>query len=260
MFDTHCHLNIKPLYENHLDVIKNARENGVSFFLIPGMNIKDSKVALNIANDFENVYASIGIHPTEDLEKININKIEEVFNELIENNENIVAIGETGLDFYKYLSPINLQVQVLRFHIKLASKHGLGLILHNRMATNYIIKELEKGWSPSFSGKIVFHCCPPEKELLTFAKEKEIFIGVDGDITYDKEKEDFIKEVPLELLVLETDSPNLTPLPIRNENKFPNKPENLKYVAKHISKIKDINEKKLIKITTRNSKRLFDIM
>ena len=128
------------------------------------------------------------------------------------------------------------------------------------MATNDIIKVLKNDWSPSLSGKTVFHCCPPENELLIFAKEREIFIGVDGDITYDKDKMDFIKQIPIELLVIETDSPYLTPEPIRKSKRFPNKPENLKYVAEKVSDLKDISLDEVIKRTTINGKRLFDII
>ena len=260
MFDTHCHLNISPLFENHLELIRNARQKGVNFLVVPGMDIDDSKTAIDLSNDFENVYSSIGIHPTEDLEKLNIKDIEDLFDDLIEKHKNIVAIGESGLDYYKFKSPSSLQIKFYELHIKLASKHGLGLILHNRMATKDMIKVLKKSWSPSFSSKVVFHCCPPDDELLKFAKENNIFIGVDGDITYDSKKESFIKKVPLDLLVLETDSPNLTPLPVRNEKRFPNTPSNLRFIAKKVSEVKNVSVEEIIKVTNSNAKRLFDIL
>lgn len=260
MFDTHCHLNISPLEKDHSIIIKNAKNDGVDFFLIPSTNIQTSKKAVEIADNFQNVYASVGIHPTEELNINNIDEINDNLEKLIEKSESIVAIGETGLDYYRFSSSPQIQQEFLRLHIRLAAKHGLGLILHNRVATNDIIKDLKNDWSPSLSGKTVFHCCPPEKELLDFAEKYEIFIGVDGDVTYDKEKMNFIKQVPIELLVIETDSPYLTPDPIRKTKRFPNKPENIKYVAEKVSIIKEIPVEKVIKRTTMNGKRLFDIM
>ena len=206
------------------------------------------------------MYASVGFHPTETLNIKNIEEKESFLSSMIEKSESIVAIGETGLDYYRFSTSPQVQQEFLRLHIKLAAKHGLGLILHNRVATNDLIKALKTDWSPSLSRKTVFHCCPPEKELLDFSKEKEIFIGVDGDVTYDKEKMEFIKNVPIELLVIETDSPYLTPEPIRKTTSFPNKPKNLKYIAEKVTDLKDISVDEVIKRTTMNGRRMFDIM
>jgi TatD DNase family protein len=260
MFDTHCHLNITPLFEDHKKTIQDARNNGVDYILIPSTNVNTIKRAIEIADNFQNVYASVGFHPTETLDIETIEEKESILSKTIKNTENIVAIGETGLDYYRFSTSPQIQQEFLRLHIKLAAKHGLGLILHNRVATNDLIKALNNDWSPSLSGKTVFHCCPPEYELLDYAKEKEIFVGVDGDVTYDKDKMDFIKKVPIELLVIETDSPYLTPDPIRKTKKFPNKPENIKYLAEKVSELKEISFDEVINRTTMNGKRLFDII
>jgi TatD DNase family protein len=259
MFDTHCHLNIDPLYKKHLDVIKSARENGVKQFLIPGNNLNSSRKSIEISSDFEGVYSAIGIHPTENLEKVNVEKVFSVFEDLIEENEKIVAVGECGLDYFRYKSPTRIQRKVLKKHINFASKHALTLILHNRMATEDLICDLRKNYSPSHGGRVVFHCCPPEDILLNYAVENSIYIGICGDVTYDYVKQDFIKKVPVELLVLETDSPFLTPAPARSKVKFPNTPSNLRYISEKVAELKGISVDEVNKVTTKNAIMLFAI-
>jgi Mg-dependent DNase len=107
---------------------------------------------------------------------------------------------------------------------------------------------------------MVFHCCEPDFDLLNFAKKNHIYIGVDGDVTYDPKKQAFVKEVPLSLLVLETDSPFLTPAPLRNDQKtkFPNNPKNLILVAQKVAKIKGEKVEKIVKVTKENGERLFE--
>jgi len=108
---------------------------------------------------------------------------------------------------------------------------------------------------------MVFHCCEPDFDILDFAKKNHIYIGVDGDVTYDPKKQAFVKEIPLPLLVLETDSPFLTPAPLRNDQKtkFPNNPKNLILVAQKVAEIKEEKVEKIIKVTKENGERLFGV-
>jgi len=216
MFDTHCHLNF-DFFDNKLkDVISSAREVGVERFVIPGTDIESSKKAIKIAGHYKNVYAAIGIHPTEDLEKKGVSKIIEQLREMVEDSKKIVAIGEVGLDYYRFKSPASKQIEFLKEQIKLAKKLGLSVIFHNRVATKDFLKTVDLMWDSSLKNKIVFHACSADKTILDFAKKKGVYIGVDGDVTYDDQKASFIKKVPLDMLVLETDSPFLTPRPVRN--------------------------------------------
>ena len=257
MFDTHCHLNL-PEFDSILgSSIEKARELGVEKFLIPSTNLKNAKKALEIADFYSNVFVAIGIHPTEDQDKMNLDSTITKIEELVEDNQKVIAIGETGLDYYKFTSAASVQLKFLYQHIQLARKLGLSLILHNRQADEDIIKSLEDNWSDTLSSKVVFHCCPPSDQLLQFAKQKRIFIGVDGDITYDQSKQEFIKNVPLDLLVLETDSPYLTPEPLRTAKIFPNKPENLPLIAQKVATIKGISLSVVKEKTLQNSLMLF---
>lgn len=261
MFDTHCHLNIDPLNKNIDLIIKDAKDFGVNYLLVPGTTFESSRIAVNIAQKHENVFAAIGIHPTDEkkLQNSKILKLQEF--DLLIGNPKVLAIGEIGLDYFKNNDKDNKEYQKELFidQLEYGIKHKKSIIIHCREASDDVLSILNTNWSNWFLGRMVFHCCEPSKTLLDFAKDKKIFIGVDGDITYKKEKQDFIKEVPLDLLVLETDAPFLTPDPVRKTLKFPNEPKNLNLINKFISNILNTNEEDLKKITFNNSRKLFNL-
>lgn len=184
--------------------------------------------------------------------------------------DKIVAIGEIGLDKHVYqktkyenygVDKEFFELQKLLFveQLKLAKEFKKSVIVHNREAKKDLLKILNDHWDSYFSGRMVFHCCEPEEELLNFAKEKKIFIGVDGDVVYNKKKQEFVKKIPLDLLVLETDSPFLSPLKkiLPAGRQVPNEPKNLPIVAKFISSILSVSINQLIDITSENAERLF---
>lgn len=259
MFDTHCHLNM-PAFDDKLnEVIKEARESGVKQFLVPGTSLDNSKKAIDIVENYQNVYAAVGIHPTEDLEKLDLEETIQKFTDLVISNSRVVAIGEIGLDYFRYSAGYKTQKEFFTKLTKLAIKLDKALVVHNRHATEDIVKCLDEIGVASLAGSAVFHCCPAEKELLEYATKHKIYIGVDGDITYDQTKADFVKNVPLSLLVLETDSPYLTPFPSRLKTKYPNEPKNLIHVANFIAKIKGKKTAEIVVSATRNSLDLFGI-
>ena len=257
MFDTHCHLT-DPQFENiFLDVIGSARQKGVNYFLIPSTNLSDSKKSIRLASNFKSVFVGVGVHPTEKLEGIDFEKLIGKLYELIRTNDKVAAVGEVGLDYYHYESPFKLQRELFALQIKLAVATGKSLIVHNRHASEDTIKLLKSNWKSNLQSRVVFHCCEANDLLLNFAINKSVFIGVDGDITYDVKKMDFFKKVPIERIVLETDSPYLTPEPLRSVKKYPNMPENLWLIAKQLSILKKVDLNALIEQTTRNAKTLF---
>jgi len=286
MFDTHCHLNFHSFKNNVKDVIRRANDVGVTHITIPSTDVKTSEDAIRIADDFENTYASIGIHPHH-IFKYQIGKTEETRNSKLEIRDNfinselkeienlivnkkVVAVGEIGLDRHYYSKTkyeeyeisekfMSLQKEVFVKQIDIAVKYKKSLVLHNREASDEFLEAFSNVWRDSFKQRSVFHCCEPNKKLLDFAKSHDIFIGVDGDVTYSKEKEEFVKEIPLELLVLETDSPFLTPEPERSIKKFPNEPKNLSFIVKFISEKLSIPKEDLIKRTFENSIVLFNL-
>jgi TatD DNase family protein len=154
---------------------------------------------------------------------------------------------------------VSLQIELLRRQIQLAVNNELSLILHNREAKREILDILTSELTPVLKRHSVFHCCEPDEELLSFAKEHDMFIGTDGDLTFIPEKQEFIKKVPLEMLVLETDSPFLLPEPFRAEKKYPNVPANIRIVAEMVAKLKEISAHDVIHQTTQNACELFSI-
>lgn len=281
-FDTHCHLNFEAFDKIVDDVIKRANKVGVNYVLIPGTDVPTSEKAVQITEKHERIYAAVGIHPhhiyqflmesgssdeseknsfSSDLKKI----------EILLGNPKVVAIGEVGIDRHIYQKTkypdykigeefVKLQKEVLKKQIDLVVKYDKSLILHNREAKVDMFDVLNKTWNKKLEGRSVFHCCEPDHELLEFAKDHKMFIGVDGDITYYKAKQEFIKTVPLDMLVLETDSPFLNPEPNRSkEGGTKNEPGNIPLIAEFIASLKNISVEELSEQTTENAKKLFKI-
>ena len=270
MFDTHSHLNFSVFVNNVGEVIRRAKKAGVANILVPGTDIETSKKAVEIAQKYSGVYAAVGIHPHH-VYKIKNKKLKIKNIEGLLKNSKVVAIGEVGLDRHYYQKTkygnyqideefINLQKMLLVEQIKLAIKHDKSLIIHNWEAKKDLLEIIsEPVIAKALVGKTVFHCCEPDEELLEFAKEHKIYIGVDGDVTYSKEKQEFVKKIPLELMVLETDSPYLMPEPIRQTKRFPNEPANIPIIADLIAKITSNSMIRIIEATTNNAKKLFSI-
>jgi TatD DNase family protein len=274
MFDTHCHLNFKAFKKTLPEVITKAHSVGVSYIVIPGTDVKTSKKAVEIASQNENMYAAVGIHPHHVFKlmknhqlavKTELEEIEKLVNE-----PGVVAIGEIGMDRHAYEETVykeyqvdaqflELQKELLEKQIQLAVKHKKSLILHNREAKADLLPIVERNWHNSFQNRSVFHCCEPDEELLSFATDHKMYIGVDGDLTYSPEKKEFIKIVPLTMLVLETDSPFLLPEPLKSERKFPNEPKNIRITAETVAEVKKITVEEVIAITTQNAQRLFNL-
>lgn len=243
MFDTHCHLNLEVFKNSYLSVISDAKGAGISQFLVPGTDLEDSKKAVAIAQDVLGVYAAVGIHPTYNLESLDIKKALYQLEELALSSKKVVAIGEIGLDYYKFKSAPRIQGMFFEEQVKIASRLGKSVIIHNRHAAEDLVKILDKNWNKALDFSVVLHCCEADIVLLSFALRKKVFVGVGGDVTYDRKKQEFVKKVPLELLVLETDSPFLTPEPAKSKRSFPNEPKNLVFVNRKVAQIKGVTEK-----------------
>lgn len=281
MFDTHCHLNFGAFDGKVDQIIADAKTVGVTHIVIPGTDAVSSRKAVDIAQQFDNVYAAVGIHPhhifkfqeTSYKKQTNFKfQIEDEIKE-IENlltHPKVVAVGEVGVDRHYYRQTkydayqideqfISLQKVVLQKQIQLAIRNSKSLILHNREAKKDFLEVLDSIWDKRLEGKTVFHCCEPDEELLEFAKQHNIFIGIDGDVTYSKEKQTFAKRIPLAHLVLETDSPFLLPEPLRSQKIFPNKPENLSIVITFLANLLQKKEGEIAKATTTNARSLFHL-
>lgn len=276
MFDTHCHLNFGAFDSNVDEVVANAIAAGVNQIMIPSTDVTTSDKAVDRASKFENVFGAVGIHPHHVFElKTQNSKLKEDISQIesLLRNKKVLAVGEVGMDRHYYKSTkysdyeitnefMVLQAEVFKMQVLLALKHDKSLILHNREAKKEFLSALQTVWDKKLEGRTVFHCCEPDEELLEFAKKHRLFIGVDGDVTYSKQKQEFIKRVPLEMLVLETDSPFLSPEPFRSqprETRGPNVPANLRLIADFVANLKEVSTQQLSQTTTENAQKLFGL-
>lgn len=260
MFDTHCHLNL-DVFDGTIDyVVKSAKNAGVTRMLVPGVDIDSSKTALSLADKYPSIYAAVGIHPTVDLKEEALDKQLREIEKMADSSDSVVAIGEIGLDHYKYKSPSRIQKIFFQKQLELAAKIGKSVVIHNRHATEELIGILENSWSQALEDSVVFHCAEPNDKLLAFAKVNGVYLGIDGDITYNKDKQDFVKKVPLDLMVVETDSPFLTPLPMRDRGVEYNEPKYIPTIIKKVSSLLAVGEDKIKERTTKNALNLFGIV
>ncbi len=250
LVDTHCHLNFKAFEDDVGRVIKRARGAGVRRIIIPGAAVDTSLRAVELAKKFEGVYATVGIHPHH-VEKVGKN-IEEEILKLSNKSGKVVGVGETGLDYFKAGSR-GRQKDLFRSHLELARRRGLPVVIHNREAGGDVLRIIN-----NFKGKIrgVFHCFSGDEVLFEKVIKRGFYVGIDGNVTYNRSLQGLVKKIPLKSLLLETDSPFLTPIPCRG---LRNEPKNVRIVAEFVAKIKEVSLGKIAKETTRNAKRLFKI-
>ena len=246
--DTHCHI-YKEYYENIEEVLKNAKKSNVNRMINNGCDKKSNEEVLELTKNYENIYGAIGIHPE------NIEEYKEEDLKWIEENlkqSKIIAIGEIGLDYHYTKENKTEQIKLLERQLKIAEQYHLPVIIHSREATEDTINTLKKykvtGVIHSFSGSL---------ETAKIYIKMGYLLGINGVITFKNSKlKDVIKEIPLESIVLETDSPYLTPEPFRGKK---NEPARIKEIAEFICNLKGISLEDLATITNHNIKRIFDI-
>ena len=246
--DTHCHI-YKEYYENIEEVLKNAKKSNVNRMINNGCDKKSNEEVLELTKNYENIYGAIGIHPE------NIEEYKEEDLKWIEENlkqPKIIAIGEIGLDYHYTKENKTEQIKLLERQLKIAEQYHLPVIIHSREATEDTINTLKKykvtGVIHSFSGSL---------ETAQIYIKMGYLLGINGVITFKNSKlKDVIKEIPLESIVLETDSPYLTPEPFRGKK---NEPARIKEIAEFICDLKGISLEDLATITNHNIKRIFDI-
>ena len=246
--DTHCHI-YKEYYENIDEILKRALESNINRVINNGCNRESNKEVLALANTYINMYIALGIHPesADTYQKEDLTFIEENL-----SNPKVIAIGEIGLDYHYTKENKTLQIKLLESQLKIAETHNLPVIIHSREATEDTINTLKK-----YHIKGVIHSFSGSLETAKIYIKMGYLLGINGVITFKNSKlKEVIKELPLEHLVLETDSPYLTPEPFRGK---PNEPARIKEIATFISELKGISLEELARITNENIKRFFDI-
>ena len=244
MIDTHCH--VFKEYYNNIDEVINKMENNI--IIISGTNDQDNKEVLELCKKYPNVYGTIGIHPTEEYSSNSLKFIEENL-----NNEKIVGIGEIGLDYYWNKDNKEKQKEIFIKQLDLARKYNKPVVIHNREATNDTYEILKK--YPDLKKDI--HCYSGSLEMAKNFIKINCRLGIGGVVTFKNSKlKEVIKEIDLKYLMLETDSPFLTPEPYRGKQ---NEPYNIIFVANKIAEIKEISLEEVLKQTTLNAIEQFDL-
>ena len=252
--DSHCHLDSED-YSGEIDsIVQRAKDAGINAMLTIGTHITKAHESIEIAEKFDNVYCSIGIHPhfAESEPEVTVEELVE-----LAKHPKVIGIGETGLDYYYDSSPRDIQQKSFRTHIKAARQAGLPVIVHTRSADKDTIKILKDEYSNgAFSG--VIHCFTSGEELAVRALELGFYISASGIITFKKSDElrDVLSMIPLDRLLLETDAPWLAPTPYRGKR---NEPSYIVHVASVLAKLKGVTVDDIGKATTKNFLNLFKV-
>ena len=258
-FDSHAHLDDERFDEDREEIIEKIKMSGVTRLISAGYSLKGSKKAVELSEKYDFIYATCGISPNdipqteEELWK-NISEIKQI----VTDNSKIVAIGEIGLDYYweKDLQRRELQQKAFIKQIELANELQLPIVIHTReavMDTLQILKEnkvLKKG---------VFHCCPLNRELVKEALKLGFYISFAGPITFKNSKNasEIIEMVPNDKMLIETDSPYLSPEPLRGKR---NDSRNVKFMAQKIAEVKKMPIEEVAGVTFKNAISLFGDM
>jgi len=248
--DTHTHLQFESFDEDRELVIQRAIKNDVDAMITIGTDIKSSGQALDLAKKFAVIYASVGIHPNDCLHTMetDLEKVSE-----LAQTERAIAIGEIGLDYYRQHTPKEKQQEVLRKQIQIAHELGLPIIIHNRDAHEDIYEVLKQEKAEEISG--VFHSFTGDLKFLESILALNYHVSFTGPVTFKNANYNkLIDAVPLEQLLLETDSPFLAPVPFRGKR---NEPSYVRYIAEKIAQVKGITIDNLAEITSENAKNLF---
>lgn len=246
--DTHCHV-LSEYYDNIDEVVNQCKKNNVNRIIVNGCDINSNKEVLELVSKYDIIYGAIGFHPTE------LDDFNDEYFEFLENNisnPKIVAIGEIGLDYYYDNTDKNKQKEIFKRQLDIANKYSKPIIVHSRNSiqdTYNILKEY------NLFGSI--HCFSGSVEMAREFIKIGYKLGIGGIITYKNAKNirEVVKNIDLSYILLETDSPYLTPSPYRGKN---NSPEYIPLIASTIADIKNISINDVSKVTTASAEEIFD--
>lgn len=250
-FDSHAHYNDEQFDNDRDELIEKMYKEGITKIIVAGSNVDTSKEAIEIAEKYDFIYATVGIHP-QDIGNVDKDLIQI---EKLSSHKKVVAIGEIGLDYYYTKDNKEEQKDAFIKQIELANKVNLPIVIHCRDAYMDTINILKNIISPNKSG--VFHCCQLNMELIKEALKLGFNISFAGPVTFKNSKN--VKEcldlIPLNRLQIETDAPYLSPEPFRGTR---NNSINMKLTAQKIADLKEISLEELAKVTYENTLRIFE--
>ena len=246
--DSHCHIYYDTFNDDIVDVINRAQDAGVKKLICIGVDLESSESCINLANKFKNVYATVGFHPHES--KLAEPNFLNILNSMAEDSK-VVAIGEIGLDFHYNHSNTDIQRKVFVQQLELAKSINLPVVVHSRNADNETFQDI----SNTKSSKGVIHCFASDLIQAKKIIKLGYYISFTGLITFVNELAEVIEYIPIDKILIETDSPYLAPVPFRGKR---NEPKNVVEIAKKIALIKKIDLSSVENKTTNNTLRLFN--
>ncbi|MGH2699666.1 MAG: TatD family hydrolase [Actinomycetota bacterium] len=251
-FDSHCHLHLCEEKTSLDDLLNRARSSGVEQIVAVGIEVDSSERALAIARANEGVYASAGVHPNE---ATTWNERARAHVDELLSHDEVVAVGETGLDFYRDRTPHEQQRSAFRAHIELAKRHHKTLVIHTRESITAAIEELERATPPE---RLIFHCWSGDADELTRALTLGAHVSFAGNVSF-KSAENLravARLVPGDRLLVETDSPFLAPVPHRGRA---NEPALAAAVGKAVAEARGEDTAEVARVTTANARRIFGL-
>ncbi|HEY1438649.1 MAG TPA: TatD family hydrolase [Casimicrobiaceae bacterium] len=250
--DSHCHINFPELAGKLPDVLESMAKNRVTHALCIGVNLPELPAVLQLAADHPNIYASVGVHPDyEDTPEPSIETLTE-----LSRRAKVVAIGETGLDYFRVSGDLEWQRARFRTHIRAARECGMPLVIHTRSAAADTLAIMREERAAEAGG--VMHCFTESWEVAQGALDLGFHISFSGIVTFKNAQEikDVARRVPLDRMLIETDSPYLAPVPFRGKL---NEPAYVRYVAEEIARLRDLPLEEVAAVTSGNFFRLFGV-
>ncbi|MGL4797086.1 MAG: TatD family hydrolase [Paraclostridium sp.] len=254
LFDSHAHLNDEKFDEDREVLINSLKENGVELVLNPGACIETSKSSVELAKKYDFIYAAVGVHP-HDVGNMTEEDIE-TLRKLATENDKVMAIGEIGLDYYYDTAPREDQKKWFKRQVELANELKLPIIIHDRDAHGDTFEIIKNVKNPEIG--CVLHCYSGNVELAKEYIKMGCYISIPGTVTFKNNKKtvEVVREIPLEYLLIETDSPYMAPVPHRGKR---NDPSMVQFVADKIAQEKGISYETVCEATKENAKKLFNI-
>ncbi|MFQ6007878.1 MAG: TatD family hydrolase [Candidatus Zixiibacteriota bacterium] len=253
MIDSHCHLDFDEFDGCREEIIKEAQATGVHTIINIGVDQDSSRQSLELAQAHEGIYATVGVHP-HDAVTFN-DEVEQTIKQLV-SNEQVVAVGEIGLDFYRNLSPHRVQRDTFCRQLELAVECKKPVVIHSRNSFRETV-DIVKEYAPNLVGG-VFHCFPGNIDDALKVIESGLVISVGGVITFPNARmAQLAALVPLDKIILETDAPYLTPVPHRGKQ---NRPAYVKYVYQKLAEMRDMSVEDLEKVVDRTAQKLFGLV
>ncbi len=250
LVDSHCHINFPDLASNMDAVLQSMATNNVTHALCVSVNLREFPQVLAVAEAHDNIYASVGVHPDyEDEDPVSIEQLVH-----LAAHPRVIAIGETGLDYFRLTGDLEWQRERFRTHIRAAILADKPLIIHTREAAQDTIRIMQEEGARQIGG--VMHCFTESLEVAEQAIALGFYISFSGIITFKNATnlKQVAQHIPLECMLVETDSPYLAPVPFRGKT---NQPAYVKYVAEEIARLRGITLEEVAQATTHNFFQLF---